>query len=280
MTNRRSIFFLLLSIVFGLSALVAYRGSLESAKQSLVPPIIETAPVVIASEELSAGVAIDPSKLEVAEWPVDFLPTGSVELSADIGGRVPKRTIEAGEPVLLPMLHPENTAAGLTALIAENHRAMSVRADSTTLLGGFIQPGSRVDVLAQLRQERVDDQGRPQGMMHFSRTILQNVKVLAVDQSFNELESEKAASAKVVTLEVDPSEAQILAFAAAEGTLSLALRSQHDESLVNLRSTLASDIHGIKPKKQVVKKKKRVARAPRRPTIESVRGSEISEQVL
>jgi pilus assembly protein CpaB len=275
MRNRRSLFFLLLSIVSGLAAVIVYRATLtEAPAVSAGPATIETTPVVMAAEPLSAGIAVRESQLTVAQWPSDFVPEGGMQAAAEVADRIPRRRIEAGEPVLSPMLLEPGRGAGLPGLIEPNHRAMSVKADAVVGVGGFIQPGSRVDVLAQLRAHDPE-----RGFTPYARTILQNVRVLAIDQNFDRQEGSAPMLASVVTLEVDPVEAQLLAYASAEGTLQLALRSQVDESLVSLKSTGPRDFLDEVVKPKAKPKPKRKATKPRN-TIESIRGTDVSRDYL
>jgi pilus assembly protein CpaB len=272
MRNRRAFFFLLLSVMSGMAALIAYYGSVQRSGQVVAEPIIETTPVVMAVADLSPGKLIESSQLEVIDWPSQYVPVGALQTPAEVADRIPRRSIAAGEPILDGMLLEEGRRSGLTALIAPNHRAMSVKADAVVGVGGFIQPGSRVDVLAQLRN--VDQN---QGAQPYCRTILQNVKVLAIDQNYEPTTGASAALASVVTLEVDPGEAQMLAYASAEGSLQLALRNEQDENLVDLRTTGPRDF--LDKVRSKPKPRKKVAKAPRN-SIESIRGATVSKEFL
>ncbi len=273
MRNRRAIFFLLLSVMSGLAAVIAYYGSVRDTALIPVAEItIETTPVVMAKQDLPTGIAINAEDLEVLEWPSDYVPAGGQYDIEEVTGRIPRRAIGVGEPILEQMLLEDGRQSGLTALIEANHRAMSVRADAVVGVGGFIRPGSRVDVLAQLRT--ID---REKGSTPYNRTILQNVRVLAIDQSFERDEGLEPTLASVVTLEVDPGEAQLLSYASAEGTLQLSLRSEVDESLVALKSTTPKDFLDPVPPRP---RRKAAAKAPARKSIESIRGSNISREYL
>jgi pilus assembly protein CpaB len=109
-------------------------------------------------------------------------------------------------------------------------RAMSVPISVETAAGGFILPGDRVDVL--LTQEtnlgNVGAAAEGQGSKFASSTVMQNVKVLAIDQSTRAGEDEQAVVGATATLEVGPADAEALALAKSEGELSLVLRSYAD----------------------------------------------------
>ena len=125
----------------------------------------------------------------------------------------------------------------LRAVIAADHRAVTVKVDSVIGVAGFVTPGTYVDVMATIR--RVD---RKSGLP-YSKVILQNIRVLAVDQ---ELEDVKSAPeiVSVVTLEVNPEQAQRLVYAAHEGRLQLAMRSPGDNAEVRVRSVGVADVFG------------------------------------
>lgn len=269
--NRRAVFYLVLSVVCGLIAVVLFRTQATPPPVSAAPPVIPTVGVVLAAEDIEPGVPIDSSVLRVVQWPEDYTPPGSFGTEAAVLERVSHRTIHEGEPVLTSALLDVGAPGGLQALIEPNHRAMSVEVNAVVGVGGFIKPGSRVDVLAQLRT--MDTQ---KGVIPHARTILQNVKVLAIDQKYAGVNATEAALASVVTLQVLPDEAQRLAYAAAEGKLQLALRGQSDEDVLALRNTGPGDFLDPKPP---VKKRVRRASSPR-PSIESIRGTDVGRDYL
>jgi pilus assembly protein CpaB len=145
---------------------------------------------------------------------------------AEASGRVARRPIAAGEPVLESALFEEGTQGGLGAVIDPSHRAISVKVDSVIGVAGFVKPGARVDVLTTLR--RVDlEKATPE-----SKLFLQDVRVLAVDQKLEEARDGKPELVNVVTLEVDPTQAEQLIYSAHEGRLQLALRTPGDDERV------------------------------------------------
>lgn len=269
--NRRALFYLVLSVACGLIAVVLFRTQATQPAVSAAPLVVPTVSVVLAAEDISPGVPIEIGSLNVVQWPEQFTPPGSFGAEAAVVDRVAHRMISEGEPILSTALLEIGAPGGLQALIEPNHRAMSVEVNAVVGVGGFIKPGSRVDVLAQLRT--MDQQ---MGVIPHARTILQNVKVLAIDQKYAGVNATEAALASVVTLQVLPDEAQRLAYAAAEGKLQLALRGQTDEDVLALRNTGPGDF--LDPKPPV---KKRAYKAPTaRPSIESIRGTEVGRDYL
>jgi pilus assembly protein CpaB len=123
-------------------------------------------------------------------------------------------------------------------VISPDHRAVSVKVDNVIGVAGFVTPGSRVDVLATIR--RID---LPKALP-FAKVILQDVRVLAVDQKLEEVKSGDPELVAVVTLEVDLLQAEHLIYAAHEGRLQLALRSPGDDGEVATKSIGVSDVLG------------------------------------
>jgi pilus assembly protein CpaB len=149
--------------------------------------------------------------------------------------------IGAREPITESRLAAEGTAAGLSAIIPEGYRAMTVKVDDAAGISGFIQPGTLVDVVVTIDPE---GSGRQDPV---SKIVLQNIKVLANGQNIDKPEDEREAkSVKGVTLQVTPEQAEKLALAATEGKLQLVMRSQIDQGNeetpgVNKRNLLNGD---------------------------------------
>ncbi len=274
MNNRRAILFLLLSISSGLVTMYAFRTCVQSSQPTMVQVEIQTSPVVVAGIGLPAGIAIETIQLDVKQWPTQLLPPGVFPGKQLVDQRIPLHNISPGEPVLATALLPEGKQPGLDALIETNYRAMSVQVDAVVGVAGFIRPGSHVDVLATLRELQVDRAAVP-----YSRTILQNAKVLAVDQTLTDTPGNEAEIVSVVTLQVTPEEAQILTYGAAQGKLQLALRNPIDQEFIALRSTQPRDLMDEVITVKKARKKKVTRRAPRK-SIEIIRGSNSSREYL
>jgi pilus assembly protein CpaB len=273
MRNQRAIIFLVLSAICGLLTAYGVNSWVKGAERARAASPIATAPVVIAARDLPAGAAIEARLVDVSEWPIDYLPRGVFAEAESVADRVPHHTIAAGEPVFENSLLPEGSGTGLSAMIDSKHRAMSVEVDAVVGVAGFVRPGSRVDVLASLRD--VQDSGRPQP---YARTILQNVRVLAIDQSLGNSTEDEPRIASVVTLQVNPEEAQILAFGAANGDLKLSLRNPVDTDFEILPSTRPSDLMDVLEKLTVGRHEIPVEKP--RTVIQEIRGSDLSNRYL
>ena len=146
---------------------------------------------------------------------------------ADYVGSVVREPILAGEPIVGRKIVRAGDSGYLAAYLEPGMRAMAIRVTVETAAGGFILPGDRVDVLLT-KQTKLTNVGGDAGDRFASSTVMQNVKVLAIDQSTRAGEDEQAVVGATATLEVRPSDAEALALAKSEGELSLVLRSYAD----------------------------------------------------
>ena len=271
MQNRRGLIFLGLAVLLGLGAAFVAReftGNNAAAQAAGVP----TQSVVVARADVGTANALTPAELTLVDWPAALVPAGSIHSVAGAEGRVTRRPLVAGEPVLESALFAAGTDGGLPAVISPKHRAVSVKVDSVIGVAGFVKPGSRVDVLATVR--RVDQQKS----LPYSKVILQDVKVLAIDQKLEEARDGDAQLVSVVTLEVEPEAAQKLIYSAHEGKLQLALRTPGDDDKLELASTGVRDVLGA-PKKAA--KPKPFARAHTGGTaVQVIRGSKVETKTF
>ena len=186
--------------------------SLEAQKKPLV-----TTTVVVAGRSLRFGSALSRLSLREIAWPSNAVPAGSFAKIDDIlktGKRIVLATIETNEPILASKITGPGQRATLSAVLGDGMKAVTIRVNDVEGVAGFVLPGDHVDVVLtrQLQKGRASND-----------VVLQNVKVLAIDQTADE-RTEKPSVVKAVTLEVDTVDAQKLALARTVGTLSLLLR--------------------------------------------------------
>jgi pilus assembly protein CpaB len=243
MKNRRAVLLFGLAMLFALGAAFTARQVLQTQNAGTEQVTIETVPVVVARVDLEAGASLRVEQLELIDWPKQYALAGINSSGESLDSRVLKRPISAGEPVLASALVPEGSQAGLVSVIDEQRRAVSVKVDPVIGVAGFVAPGSRVDVLATL--QRVDGKRR----QSYSKVILQDVSVLAVDQKMETATSGDPELVSVVTLSVTPVNAQKLIYSAHEGRLQLALRGPGDSEVVKTKSVTAVDLLGERRRK-------------------------------
>src|SRR5919112_1687210 len=220
MRNKRFFIVLVGAQIFGVLAAVSVSKYLSSA-QAFSKNLSK---VAVAKVPIPIGSKIIPEQIMVVQFPKESTPDGAFESPDKLAGRVAVTNIAAKEPITESRLAPEGTAAGLSAIIPEGYRAMTVKVDDAAGISGFIIPGTLVDVVVTID---------PEGMSHqdpVSKIVLQNIKVLANGQNIDKPENERDAnSVKAVTLQVTPEEAEKLALASSEGRLQLVMRNSIDQ---------------------------------------------------
>lgn len=189
--------------------------------------------VLVARHDLLVGELLSPDDFEWAPWPEKNVVTGyqTEEDNADaineLSGTVVRIPIYAEEPILPQKLVMKGETGFMAALLTPGMRAISVEISAESASGGFILPDDRVDVILtyEARVAAADAIiDRP-----VTETILQNARVLAIDQVFAQGESESASQiGNTATLEVSPPEAELIAHAQRLGTISLSLRPWAD----------------------------------------------------
>ncbi|MDB5421399.1 MAG: Flp pilus assembly protein CpaB [Brevundimonas sp.] len=146
----------------------------------------------------------------------------------DYFGSVVREPILAGEPIVARKIVRAGDSGYLAAYLEPGMRAMAIKVTVETAAGGFILPGDRVDVLLT-QQITMDNLGTASQASKFrSSTVMQNVKVLAIDQTTRAGEDAQSVVGATATLELRPADSEVLALAKSEGELSLVLRSYAD----------------------------------------------------
>lgn len=249
----------------GLALVVRAMGSSgepvsRAAADAPAAEILPTINVLVAARDLEPGVRLAEADLTWKAWPegevnplfitdgapaavVEAQPEGAVArvsraaaaatsgpgLKSDYIGSVVREPILAGEPLNPRKIVRAGDSGYLAAYLEPGMRAMAVRVTVETAAGGFILPGDRVDVLLTRESRLSDVAGDESGRSRFSSsTVMQNVKVLAIDQATRAADDAHAVVGATATLEVGARDAENLALAKSEGELSLVLRSYAD----------------------------------------------------
>jgi pilus assembly protein CpaB len=238
MRNKRFFIVLVGALMFGLLAAVSVSRYLSSA-QAYTKNLTR---VAVAKVAIPVGTKIIPEQVMMVQFPKESTPDGAFESPEKLTGRVAVTNIAPREPITEARLAPEGTAGGLSAVIPEGYRAMTVKVDDVVGISGFIMPGTLVDVVVTIDPEEKAGMQDP-----ISKIVLQNIKVLANGQNIDKPEDQReASSVKAVTLLVTPEQAEKLALAASEGKLQLVMRNsidQGDEQTpgINKRSLLGGE---------------------------------------
>lgn len=242
MKNPKAIAMLVISVVIGMGATVfaagwlAQQGAMASNK------------VVVAAMDVELGSRLNSQFLKTVDWPSGSIPPGAVHDPQSLQDRVVKTNVLRGEPILESKLAPLGTKGGLSAVITEGKRAITVRVNDVIGVAGFALPGNHVDIVVNTQLD-----GGGQGDKQISKIVLENILVLAVAQEANRDET-KPKVVNAVTLEVTPEQAEKIDLARSVGQLSLVLRNQVDKNGVDTlgimkRQLLAGDTLPVEPAK-------------------------------
>lgn len=219
MKNKRAFIVMSVAIVFGLAAVVF------ASRWLLNQPGGSAGRIAVAASDISLGQRLTPEMFKLAEWPADSVPKGAFIDLQKLSGRVLKSNLQMGEPVSESKLAPSGTLGGLSALITEGKRAITVRVNDVIGVAGFALPGNYVDIIVSMQKDAAP--GSSTREQNISKIVLERILVLAVAQEVNRDET-KPKVVNAVTLEVTPEQAEKLDLARSVGSLSLALRNQVD----------------------------------------------------
>ena len=259
MKNKRAVIMMAVAVVLGLLA-VALAGS-----WLLNAPGASAGRIVVARADVDIGQRLAPEMFKLVDWPADSVPKGAFTDPAALGGRVLKSSLLAGEPISEARLAPAGTLGGLSAMIAEGKRAITVRVNDVVGVAGFTLPGNYVDIIVST-ETMLDPNAARAREQSISKIVLERILVLAVAQEVSRDET-KPKVVNAVTLEVTPAEAEKLDLARSVGTLSLALRNQVDPAAA---ATLGATKENLLPP-MVAAAAPPVVRALPRPRVQQVR---------
>ena len=184
--------------------------------------------VAVALVDIPMGARITPEMLNLIEWPSNAMPPGAITDIKQLDNRVSRTAIEHGEPIMESKLAPAGTTGGLSAVVAQGKRAMTVRVNDVVGVAGFALPGNFVDILVNTQEEARGDFGNDRAREQaISKIVLERILVLAVAQESNR-DDTKPKVVNAVTLELTPDQVEKLDLARSVGTLSLVLRNQID----------------------------------------------------
>ena len=228
--DRRFLIIVGCSLAWGLIvSLVFYRMALGSRSE---PPQKN---LVVAAQPLSPGAAIAAGAVTTVRVPENLFPKGGYSRTEDVVGRPVISSIGPDEPVLDSRLAARGSGFGVAPMIPTGMRAASVRVNDVAGVAGFVLPGMRVDVLVTGKPPGADDT--------FTATVLQNVTVLSAGQSVETDGKSQSMSVPVVTLLVDPLQAESLTLAASEGHIQLVLRNSNDRNVGAMASRQWRDLY-------------------------------------
>ena len=280
MNRNRALILLVVAIVI---AFIVSRFVYRQIQQASVVKPVAVTHIVVAAKPLALGTPLTAQDLSLVTWPAGTPLVGSFTRIQDCVGRSLITPVAQNEPILEGKLAPREAGVGLPAAIPVGMRAVSVRVDDVVGVSGFAMPGTMVDVLAT---------GQPQGGSDsLTRTIIQDVRVLAAGQTVEQDKQGKPHTVGVVTLLLTPEQADQLTMVSTDSRIHLALRNTIDTKVVKaepvFKSPLllggAAPLHlgggGGKPRPRRVERAEKPA-GPAPYTIEVIRGNKKTDQTF
>jgi pilus assembly protein CpaB len=219
-TNRLLIGLVIALVVAFLLSSFVYK---QFQKASIIKPT-STQPLVVAAVPLPLGTRLDSSNVRVIQWPANQSVAGMFTRVEDVANRAIITPLAENEPVLEAKLSPKESGAGMPSTIPEGMRALSVAVNEVVGVAGFVIPGTIVDVLVTGRVLGANTGGGA----NITRTILENVRVLASGQKIEPDRDGKPQTVAVITLLVTPDDATKLTMASTQGKIQLSLRNTID----------------------------------------------------
>ena len=232
---------IVIALAVGLGGTFAY-VTYRYIQQLQVPLLAEpakapTRPVVVAAVKLELGAEVRPDDVRVIRWPADAVPPGAIADPKDVVGRGLIEGVVESELMLEAKMAPREAGAGLPPAIPPGMRALSVRVNEVIGVAGYVLPGTHVDVVVTISPGNAGDMT--------SKIVLTNVLVLAAGTKIErDVENDKPISVTVVTLLVNPAEAERLTLASTEGRIQLALRNPLDKAAPPTRGIRAAPLVG------------------------------------
>lgn len=217
-------------VAAGLAALLA-RGLVSSGDAPVQPQVVQapTSDVLVVSTNVDRGARLSAGDLRWQSWPNTALGEGFVtrqqkpDAIAALTGSLVRASMTNGEPVTPGKIIDVKSGGFMSALISPGKRAVAVIVSPETGAGGFILPNDRVDIIQTRHIQEQGPLGTPQDAVR-GTILLRDIRVLAVDQRFKDDSGDQVAIGKTATLELTPSQAELVSVAQAEGGLVLSLR--------------------------------------------------------
>jgi pilus assembly protein CpaB len=209
----------------GLAAMLAH--SWISQRLGAVEVKEHSGQVVAAAADIPVGTKLEATHLKVIPLPLEAITEGNLTNLDEAMGRVVTQPLYNGEILLEKRLTLHEGGSPLASVIESGKRALTVRVNDVIGVAGFLLPSNRIDVVSTRRGSG--------NRNTLSKTIVENLKVLAVDQTVSSDKNDPVI-VRAVTLEVTPKEAELIVKATEEGKVQLTLRNPLDTAMRDLQS--------------------------------------------
>ncbi len=218
---------LILAVIFGLVAAYGthkYIKNLEKTYKASGNYV----PVAVAKVKIPARQVITNQMVSFIEIPSNYVNPTALGKPGDVVGKIARSDIYPGEHIIRNKIaNPNDPAEGLAMVIDPGQRALTIAVNEVTGVAGLLKPGDRVDILGTVNT----------GKETITSTLVQNIKILAVNKSLGSQADSKQPNTGTLTVSVNPYEAQHLTLASEKGTLRVLLRGPADEAKASIPST-------------------------------------------
>lgn len=231
----KSLMLLLLALGCGLVASIGISQVIESRNRAAAPAM-EKEPIYVATQDIKVNQPLTPQIVTLEEWPKEKIPADAIRDLKEIQGQRSGTTILSGEPLRKAKFAMDKRIDEIPA----GYRVVAVSADAVSSAGYLLQPGDRVDVLMY-----VDATNARSGVQQsLTKTILQDVRVFAVNEQWRPAEdkSNESITAKTISLLVTPEQAEKMMQATEMGKIRLILRNPDDPQVAETNGTDASEL--------------------------------------
>lgn len=238
--RSKSVVLLVLALGCGLVASIGISQVMERRNAPVDQG--ETEPIFVALADINYNDLLTPQLIKLEEWPKSKVPQGAITKLEDTEGKRCKVKMFAGEPLVAAKLMGHNEGTGAAVEIPKGFRVIAVQVNSTSGTAGLIQPGDRVDVMVHMSKNPATGIAETH-----TRTILQDVKVFAVDTVHVGVDrkEDQAAMAKTISLLVKPEQAEVVTLATEIGQIRLALRGPDDNSVEKTAAATIQELLGL-----------------------------------
>lgn len=284
MARIRIFIVLALALTAGGALAFATYNYVQSQGARPASPGMATRRVVVAAADLAVGAELTPDSLRTIDWPASSVPDGAMDDPKEVVGRGLILPVIRNEPILPMKLASKEAGSGLPPAIPPGLRAVSVRVNEVIGVAGYVLPGTRVDVVATLNPTS-------QTADMTSKIVLTDVLVLAAGTKLEQPnDKEKPVAVSVVTLLVDPDEAERLTLASSEGKIQLALRNPLDRARPVTRGVRPALLIGTAPPVRQVSTRRTASASitsaplplalPAPATVEIIRGDKRAHEIV
>lgn len=237
--NAKTIIPLVVAIVFAVVAAKLGKDFMAKGKAG-GGTSLKMIKVVVAKENVAPGSLLKETDLLVREMPAEGLPQQTVSQTTDALGRVVMTQLVKGQAVLETLLAPKGAAGGAQAMIPEGMRAVTLEVNEFSGVAGLLTPGCKVDVVQTIR---AGEKGGETGNM-IAKTIVENLRVIAVGRRVSTVGPEPEQLARSVTLLATQQQAEAIDLVAHMGSPRLVLRNSLDNGVTGGKGVSLAELTG------------------------------------